>query len=115
MRVLGLPLVSLFLSCAVARDFDFEGCNNTSDEEKQKSCAQPIDSVIAVTPGVSYFTKIACKDCPYAETYRENPNVDTSGSRIAHGDQELVSNFPGNQHGGAFLCCGDTLLTISDC
>jgi hypothetical protein len=91
MRVSGLPLVSFLLSAVAAQDeFDFSNCNQEgADVEK---CAQQIDSVVAVTPGASYFTKIACKDCPYAETFEEDPDKEIPKRRITHGDQELFFN-----------------------
>lgn len=91
MRFLGLPLVSLLASSVVAHDdLDFLDCSN--DDADIEKCAQKIDSVVAVSPGISYFAKIACKDCPYAETSNEDNH---SAGTISHGDQELVSTFPG--------------------
>ena len=91
MRVLGLSLVSFLLSSVVAQDeFDFTDCQNEgADAEK---CAQKIDNVVAVTPGISYISKISCRDCPYVETWNEGSDDGVPVSRIAHGDQELVSN-----------------------
>lgn len=93
MRVLGLSFVSLLASSAVAQsDFDFAACGK-EDADVEK-CAQKIDSVVEVTPGISYFSKIACKDCPYMETWNEDSDDGKPESRITHGDQELVSIFP---------------------
>ena len=91
MRVLGLPLVSLLLSTVVARDeFDFTDCKK--EEADTEKCAQKIDKVVALTPGISYFSKISCNDCPYIETWNEGSDDGVPVSRIAHGDQELVSS-----------------------
>lgn len=88
MRAFGLPVASLLLSAVAAQDeFDFSKCS-TENADVDK-CAQQIDNVVAVTPGISYFTKIACKDCPYAETI-EVPEGGVPEIRITHGDQELV-------------------------
>lgn len=103
MRVLGLPFVSLLLSSVVAHDdFDFSQCSK-EDAEVEK-CTQKIDSVVEVTPGISYFTKIACKDCPYSETWNEDSDDGKPESRITHGDQELVS---------AILCRHNSLVAHS--
>lgn len=89
MRFLGLPLVSLLASSVIAKDdFDFLDCSK--EDADVERCAQKVDSVVAVEPGVSYFATIACKDCAYAE-----PNDDHSQSKITHGDQELVSTHLG--------------------
>ncbi|KAF3007719.1 hypothetical protein E8E13_009708 [Curvularia kusanoi] len=95
MRVLGLPFVSLLVSAALAQDdFDFTDCSK--EDADVSKCAQKIDSVLEVTPGVSYFSKIACKDCSYAETWSEGSGDDKGKgkpeSRITHGDQELFLN-----------------------
>ncbi|KAJ4344950.1 hypothetical protein N0V95_006063 [Ascochyta clinopodiicola] len=92
MRIRGLTLVSLLLpSVAAYEDFDFLDCNKeNADVEK---CAQEIDTVVAVTPGISYFSKIACKDCPYAESFGGDLDDGHSEGKITHGDQELVSTF----------------------
>lgn len=91
MRVLGLPLISFLLSSVVAYDeFGFTDCQK--QEAVAEKCAQKIDNVIALTPGTSYFSKISCKDCPYVETWNEGSDDGAPVSRIAHGDQELVSN-----------------------
>ncbi|KAF2625494.1 hypothetical protein BU25DRAFT_412535 [Macroventuria anomochaeta] len=91
MRVLGLPLASLLLSSAFAQDdVDFPECSK-EDADVEK-CAQKIDNVVEVTPGISYFTKIACKDCPYAETWNEDSDDGKPESRITHGDQEMFFN-----------------------
>src|SRR5690242_8799724 len=89
MRVLGLSFVSCVLSTAFAQDeFDFTGCGKEGADEK---CTQKIDSVVEVTPGISFFSTIACKDCPYAETWNENSDDGKPETRVTHGDQELVS------------------------
>ena len=89
MRVLGLPFASLLLSSAFAQDdVGFPECSK-EDADVEK-CAQKIDNVVEVTPGISYFTKIACKDCPYAETWNEDSDDGKPESRITHGDQEVV-------------------------
>ncbi|KAJ8116831.1 hypothetical protein OPT61_g1829 [Boeremia exigua] len=91
MRVLGLSFFALLFSSAIAQDdFEFAGCSGESaDLEK---CAQKIDSVVEVTPGISYFSKIACKDCPYAETWNEDSDDGKPETRVTHGDQELFFN-----------------------
>lgn len=110
MRFFGLPLASLFLSVVAAQDdFDFSDCSKDADVEK---CTQKIDTVVEVAPSTSYFTKIACKDCPYAETWNEDSDDGKPESRITHGDQELVSAALCQQSGGAFLRCKDAELTI---
>lgn len=89
MRFHGLPFVSLLFSAVVAQeDFDFSSCSK-EDADVEK-CSQKIDTVVEVTPGTSYFTKIACKDCPYAETWNEDSDDGKPESRMTHGDQELV-------------------------
>ncbi|KAF9693678.1 hypothetical protein EKO04_008423 [Ascochyta lentis] len=91
MRFQGLPLVSLLLYTAAAHeDFDFSDCSK-GDTDVEK-CAQKIDTVVAVTPGISYFTKIACKDCPYAESFDGDLDDGHSEFKITHGDQELFLN-----------------------
>lgn len=92
MRVPGLSFVPLLVSSAFAQgDFDFSGCSR--EDADVKKCVQKIDSVVEVTPGISYFSKIACKDCPYAETWNEDSDDGKPESKMTHGDQELVSIF----------------------
>lgn len=89
MRFHGLPFVSLLFSVAVAQeDFDFSSCRK-EDADVEK-CSQKIDTVVEIAPGTSYLTKIACKDCPYAETWNEDSDDGKPESRMTHGDQELV-------------------------
>jgi hypothetical protein len=114
MRVLGLPFVSLLVSAALAQDdFDFTDCSK--EDADVSKCAQKIDSVLEVTPGVSYFSKIACKDCSYAETWSEGSGDDKGKrkpeSRITHGDQELVSLL--SQHSTILTPPRDLLLTTT--
>ncbi|KZM22027.1 uncharacterized protein EKO05_0007284 [Ascochyta rabiei] len=91
MRVHGLTLISLLISSAAAHeDSELLDCN-TEDADVEK-CAQKIDTVVAVTPGISYFTKIACKDCPYAKSFGGDLDDGHSEGKIAHGDQELFLN-----------------------
>lgn len=114
MRVLGLSFVSYLLSTAFAQDeFDFSGCGKDGADAK---CAQKIDNVVQVTPGISFFSKIACKDCPYAETWNEDSDDGKPETRVTHGDQELVSLHP-RQPGGVLqraptdFCSSLTLLS----
>lgn len=98
MRVFGLSFVSLLLSAAAAQeDFDFSSCS-TDDADAEK-CAQKMDTVVEVAAGEQYFTKIACKDCPYAETFNLDADDGQPESRMTHGDQELVS-----PHGHCHQC-----------
>lgn len=92
MRVLGLSLVSFVVSGAVADGFDFSKCGG--EDADVGKCARKMDEVVEVTSGVSYLTKIACKDCPYAETWNEDSDDGKPESRMTHGDQELVSSIP---------------------
>ena len=89
MRVLG-PLVSLLVSSVIAGD-DFNFANCSKEGARVEECAQQMDSVVEVTPGVSYFSKIACKDCSYAESWKDDSGKGKPESRVTHGDQELVS------------------------
>lgn len=90
MRVLGLSFASLLVSAAAAQDdFDFSSCSN--EDAAADQCAQKIDTVVEVAAGQQYFSKIACKDCPYAETFNLDADDGQPESRITHGDQELVS------------------------
>jgi hypothetical protein len=89
MRVLG-PLVSLLVSSVIAGDdFNFADCSKEGAHVEK--CAQKIDSVVEVTPGVSYFSKIACKDCSYAETWKDDSGNGKPETKVTHGDLELVS------------------------
>ncbi|KAH6639810.1 hypothetical protein C7974DRAFT_410764 [Boeremia exigua] len=91
MRVLGLSLVPFLLSSALAQDdldFDFAGCSKADAPQK---CSETIDGVVPVTPGRAYWSTIACKDCPYAET-RNAEDDGKPETRVTHGDQELFFN-----------------------
>jgi hypothetical protein len=90
MRVLGLSFASLLLSAAAAQDdFEFSSCSTEhADAEK---CAEKIDTVVEVATGEQYFSKVACKDCPYVETFNLDADDGQPESRMTHGDQELVS------------------------
>lgn len=90
--MLGLSLVSFVVSGAVAEGFDFSKCGG--EDADVGKCARKMDEVVEVTSGVSYLTKIACKDCPYAETWNEDSDDGKPESRMTHGDQELVSSIP---------------------
>ncbi|KAF3033781.1 hypothetical protein E8E11_002412 [Didymella keratinophila] len=91
MRVLGLSFVSLLLSAAAAQDdFDFSSC--TTEDADAEQCARKIDTVVEAKTGGQYFTKIACKDCPYAETFNLDADDGQPESRMTHGDQELFFN-----------------------
>ena len=90
MRLLG-PLVSFLVSSVIAGDdFNFADCSKEGAHVDK--CAQKIDSVVEVTPGVSYFSKIACKDCSYAETWKDDSGNGKPESKVTHGDLELVSS-----------------------
>jgi hypothetical protein len=96
MRVLG-PLVSLFVSSVIAGDdFNFVDCSKEGAHVEK--CAQKMDDVVEVAPGVSYLSKIACKDCSYAEAWKDDSGNGKPESKISHGDQELVSSLLQQQH-----------------
>lgn len=53
----------------------------------EEACAQPVEDVIAVTPGSFYTAKIRCHNCPYFE--RVGKGMD-SKNEVVFGDNDLV-------------------------
>ncbi|KAH9881180.1 hypothetical protein J1614_001675 [Plenodomus biglobosus] len=64
MRLSGLSFLPSLLCIAycakIDAPLDCEGSNGNTE-----ACAQSVDDVVAIVPGVSYVASIACDDCPY--------------------------------------------------
>jgi hypothetical protein len=52
-----------------------------------KPCHQPIEDVLAVTPGSFYTAKIRCYDCPYYAWSKTGPDPE---HKLFFGDNDLV-------------------------
>lgn len=59
-----------------------------------EACEQPIDNVVAVTPGSLYIAKIGCSNCDYAEpsSSKGEKTEKEGGHRIVKADYDLFLN-----------------------
>jgi hypothetical protein len=78
---------SLLFSAVAARIPNITECYDDWRYDIDVACAQPVEDVIAVTPGSFYTAKIRCNNCPYLErigTGREQTD------KIVFGNNDLV-------------------------
>jgi hypothetical protein len=85
MRLLGLSFTSLLLLTATGEGID-PHCTNPSPAEEEP-CAQPIEDVVAVTPGSFYTAKTRCYNCPYLQYTGDGAERER---KEFHGDNDLV-------------------------
>lgn len=82
----GLSLFSLLLGRGAA-SVDFPNKCKDVDHLDTDTCAQPVEDVVAVTPGSFYTANIRCNDCPY---YKWSGDAAHSENNILIGDYDLV-------------------------
>ena len=86
MRLPGFLFTSLVVLTVTGKGINPRNCTHPSPADEEL-CAQPIEDVIAVTPGSFYTAKIGCHNCPYLQYTRGG--VDGKREK-SHGDNDLV-------------------------
>lgn len=86
MLLTGLSLALAWLGPAAAMGSMIPPECRGLDLVDSKPCRQPIEDILAVTPGVFYTAKIRCYNCSYSEWITEGPDVEDRP-----GDTDLVS------------------------
>jgi hypothetical protein len=81
-----LPLVSLLLCTVAGSNVIPSECLDFRKSDRE-ACAQPIEDVVAVTPGSSYAAKLRCYDCPFD---KGNEQGVTGEHGEASADNDLV-------------------------
>jgi hypothetical protein len=67
MLLLGISLVLSLISLVHTTEIPkLPNCERPQDTGNEEECAQPIEDVVAVVPGLHYVAKVECKDCPYS-------------------------------------------------
>jgi hypothetical protein len=79
---------ALLFSAVAASIPNITECYSTwTYESDEEACAQPIEHVIAVTPGSFYTAKIRCNNCPYLERIGKGSD---STTELVFGNNDLV-------------------------
>ncbi|KAJ4294586.1 hypothetical protein N0V90_008277 [Kalmusia sp. IMI 367209] len=76
MRLLSfsLPVISLFLPCAVFGALELSLDCAGHDGEANEECREPMKPVTTITPGAYYIAKLSCPECAVQEFFGEREN-----------------------------------------